>query len=246
MFSRESRSPCVTKSSTLYWPMFLSYAAGTVEADGNEIQLIDSPAMELNLEETCARIRNFSPELVIASTSTPSILNDLSVIKTIKVMFHVPTAIMGTHATAEPLECLQMEPNLDYVIIGEADYTARNLARYLRGEIKNISDIAGLAFRKADGSVDFQPEGPKIPDLTKLPWVSVTYRKYLYDCYKKYFYGANLNPIIVILSGRGCPNRCSYCVIPQTLNGHVFRKRDPKDVVDELEYIKKKIGRAHV
>ena len=239
MFSRESRSPCVTKSSTLYWPMFLSYAAGTVEADGNEIQLIDSPAMELNLEETCARIRNFSPELVIASTSTPSILNDLSVIKTIKVMFHVPTAIMGTHATAEPLECLQMEPNLDYVIIGEADYTARNLARYLRGEIKNISGIAGLAFRKADGSVDFQPEGPKIPDLTKLPWVSVTYRKYLYGCYKKYFYGANLNPIIVILSGRGCPNRCSYCVIPQTLNGHVFRKRDPKDVVDELEYIKK-------
>ena len=59
MFSRESRSPCVTKSSTLYWPMFLSYAAGTVEADGNEIQLIDSPAMELNLEQTLDGIKKF-------------------------------------------------------------------------------------------------------------------------------------------------------------------------------------------
>ena len=76
MFSQESRSPQVTKPVHWPGPMFLSYAAGAVEADGNEIQLIDSPAMELNLKKP-ARIRNFFPELVIASTSTPSILNDL-------------------------------------------------------------------------------------------------------------------------------------------------------------------------
>ena len=64
----------MTKSSTLYWPMFLSYAAGTVEADNNEIQLIDSPAMDLDLEKTVAAIRAFGPELIIASTSTPSII----------------------------------------------------------------------------------------------------------------------------------------------------------------------------
>ena len=239
MFSRESRSPCVTKSSTLYWPMFLSYAAGTVEADGNEIQLIDSPAMELDLAQTLDGIKKFDPELVVCSTSTPSILNDLKVVHAIKeALPKTKIAIMGTHATAEPLESMEMEPSLDFVIIGEADYTARNLARYLRGDIKDISSIAGLAFRKADGTVDFQPEGPKIENLDELPWVSKVYRKYLYSCYKKYFYGANLNPLIVILRGRGCPNRCSYCVIPQTLNGHKFRRRSPKDVVDELQYIK--------
>ena len=87
--------------------------------------------------------------------------------------------------------------------------------------------------------MDFQPEGPKIADLTK-PWVSVTYRKYLYGCYKKYFYGANLNPIIVILSGRGCPNRCSYCVIPpDAQRARVPQARSEGRVVDELEYIKK-------
>jgi len=219
--------------------MFLSYAAGTVEADGNTIQLIDSPAMDLDLEATIAKIREFSPELIISSTSTPSILNDLSVVKTLKVLFGVPIAIMGTHASAEPLESLQMEPALDYVIIGEADYTARNLVRLLRREIQNPSDIAGLAFRKENGSIDFQPEGPKIANLDEIPWVSKTYFKHLFSCYKRYFYGANLNPIVVILSGRGCPNRCSYCVIPQTMNGHVFRMRSPEDVVSELEFIKK-------
>lgn len=218
--------------------MFLSYAAGNAEADGNEIQLIDSPAMGLDLDATVEGIRKFQPELLILSTSTPSILNDLKVVRRLKEEFGKPIAIMGTHASAEPLESLEMEPALDYCIIGEADRTVCKLAKLLQGEIAKPSDIAGLAYRTEDGKTDFQPEGPKIEDLDNIPWVSKTYRKYLYDCYKKYFYGANLNPIIVILTGRGCPNRCSYCVIPQTINGHVFRKRSPKDVVDELEYIK--------
>ena len=34
MFSRASRSPAVTKSSTLYYPFFLSYATGVLEDDG--------------------------------------------------------------------------------------------------------------------------------------------------------------------------------------------------------------------
>ncbi|MEE0876696.1 MAG: cobalamin-dependent protein, partial [Fibrobacteraceae bacterium] len=237
MFSRESRSPCVTKSSTLYWPMFLSYAAGSAEAEGHEIQLIDSPAMSLNLQETIEKIKPFSPELFIVSTSTPSILNDLKVVKALKETFNVPVAIMGTHASAEPLESLEMESALDYCIIGEADRTVCKLASLIEGKILNANEIPGLAFRKDDGSVDFQPEGPKIENLDSLPWVSKVYHKHLYSCYKRYFYGANLNPLIVILSGRGCPNRCSYCVIPQTINGHVFRKRSPKDVVDELEFI---------
>ena len=237
MFSRESRSPCVTKSSTLYWPMFLSYAAGSAEAEGHEIQLIDSPAMSLNLQETIEKIKPFSPELFIVSTSTPSILNDLKVVKALKETFNVPVAIMGTHASAEPLESLEMESALDYCIIGEADRTVCKLASLIEGKIQNANEISGLAFRKEDGSIDFQPEGPKIENLDSLPWVSKVYHKHLYSCYKRYFYGANLNPLIVILSGRGCPNRCSYCVIPQTINGHVFRKRSPKDVVDELEFI---------
>lgn len=239
MFSRESRSPSVTKSSTLYWPMFLAYAAGSTEADGNQIQLIDSPAMDLDLEATLGRIREFGPQLVVCSTSTPSILNDLQVVRAIKTVFGVPVAIMGTHATAEPLESLRNEPALDYCVIGEADHTVRNLVRHLRGDgATRPADIAGLAWRNANGETDFQPEGPKIEDLTPLPWVSKVYREHLYACYKRYFYGANLNPLIVILSGRGCPYRCTYCVVPQTLNGHTFRKRKPADVVDELEYIK--------
>ena len=106
------------------------------------------------------------------------------------------------------------------------------------GPIGNIplseSEICALFGNLLDNAIEATA---KIENLDSLPWVSKVYHKHLYSCYKRYFYGANLNPLIVILSGRGCPNRCSYCVIPQTINGHVFRKRSPKDVVDELEFI---------
>ncbi|MCL2101767.1 MAG: B12-binding domain-containing radical SAM protein [Fibromonadales bacterium] len=238
-FSRESRSPGVAKSGTLYWPMFLSYAAGTAEADGNEILLLDAPAMDLSKEAVLEKAKEFKPDLIICSTSTPSVINDLQFVKSLKEILQKPVALMGTHASAEPLETMNLEPALDFCIVGEADCTIKNLIRHLRGDgAKNISEIAGLVWRNPDGSIDFQPEGQKIQNLTELPWVSKVYRKHLYSCYKKYFYGANLNPLVVILAGRGCPYRCTYCVLPQIMNGHDYRKRDPKDVVDELEYIK--------
>jgi radical SAM superfamily enzyme YgiQ (UPF0313 family) len=238
MFSRESRSPCVTKSSTLYWPMFMAYAAGCVEEDGNEILLIDSPAMDLDLEGTLARVKEFGPALAVLNTSTPSINNDMRVGRAIKEAVGCEIAMMGTHATAEPIEILEREGAIDYVISGEADYTARDLVRYVRGDGPDHKrKILGVSWRNGEEMVR-NPERPKIENLDTLPWVSKVYRKHLFSCYKRYFYGANINPLIVILSGRGCPFRCTYCVVPQTLTGHTYRKRSIKDVVDEMEYIK--------
>ncbi len=246
MFSRESRSPCVTKSSTLYWPMFMAYAAGCVEEDGNEILVIDSPAMDLDLQGTLDKIKSFRPQLAVLNTSTPSINNDMRVGKAIKDAaaadgYNCDISMMGTHATAEPLEILEREMAVDYVISGEADYTARELVRFLRADGEKGPDekkkILGISWRKGEEMVR-NPERPKIENLDTLPWVSKVYRKHLFSCYKRYFYGANINPLIVILSGRGCPFRCTYCVIPQTLTGHTYRKRSIKDVVDEMAYIK--------
>lgn len=237
MYSRESRSPGVTKSSTLYWPMFLAYAAGTVEADQNEMLLLDSPAMDLNLDATLNRVREFKPDLVVLGVSTPSINNDMRVAHAIKSDLNCKIAMMGTHATALPTDILSKEEAVDFVIIGEADFTARELVRHLRGDGPiHPAEILGLAYR-LEGQIYRNKERPKIENLDEVPWVSKVYRKHLYSCFRRYFYGANLNPLIVILSARGCPFRCTYCVVPQTLTGHTFRTRSIKDVVDEMEWI---------
>ena len=45
-FSRTSRSPAVTKSGTIYYPIWLCYAAGVLEDAGFDVKVIDSCADE--------------------------------------------------------------------------------------------------------------------------------------------------------------------------------------------------------
>jgi hypothetical protein len=49
-FSRAQRSPAVTKSGTLYYPIWLAYAAGVLEDAGMQVRLIDAPADGTTLE----------------------------------------------------------------------------------------------------------------------------------------------------------------------------------------------------
>lgn len=52
----------------------------------------------------------------------------------------------------------------------------------------------------------------------------------------KYFDGGKLYPYIDVISGRGCPNRCIFCLWPQVMHGLEYRLRSPENVVDEMEY----------
>ena len=49
----------------------------------------------------------------------------------------------------------------------------------------------------------------------------------------------SLHPLVVIMTGRGCPFHCTYCVIPQVLQGHNYRKRSVASIVEEFAYIRK-------
>ena len=44
-------------------------------------------------------------------------------------------------------------------------------------------------------------------------------------------------PMVTVITGRGCPYRCSFCQLPQVMYGHKYRTRSPENVVDEFEYI---------
>ena len=84
-YSRSSRSPAVTKSGTIYYPLWLCYATGVLEKAGHEVLLIDAPAERVNLANIKARIMEFRPQIAVFDTSTPSILSDISVLDQVKI-----------------------------------------------------------------------------------------------------------------------------------------------------------------
>ena len=97
-----------------------------------------------------------------------------------------------------------------------------------------MESIDGLSFRKQD-SIIHNPDRPFINNLDELPFITEIYKKHLNT--RNYFYTIAQHPQAAIYSGRGCPYRCVYCVYPQVMHGHKYRKRSVKNLIEEFKYI---------
>ena len=235
-FSREQRSPAVTKSGTFYYPMWLCYAAGLLEKNGFEVKVIDAPAKRIGIKDVLFQAKAFSPSLTIVDTSTPSIFNDISVAEKIKEMAGSFILLAGTHPSAMPHETLSMSSHIDAVARREYENTVLDIAVLInKGEItkEGLNCVDGISFRW-DGNIFHNKDRRFLEDLDLLPFVSEVYKKHL--DYKDYFYAHSRHPIVTLITGRGCPYRCVYCLYPQTFSGHKLRHRSIKNIVDEIEY----------
>ena len=235
-FSRTSRSPAVAVGGTIYYPFWLAYATGVAEDAGHTVLLLDAPADGLSLEVVLEKVRRFAPDLTVLDTSTPSVYSDVAVAEEVKkTLPRCFVVLVGTHPSALPEATLALSTSLDAVAVGEYDYTIRDLAQALEtGE--SPSTVPGLAWRRADGAITRPEEREKIEDLDALPFVASVYKKHLQ--YKNYFFAAAQYPMMMIITGRGCPFKCFFCVYPQVFHSRKYRQRSPENVVAEFEYIK--------
>lgn len=235
-YSRASRSPAVTKSATLYYPYWLAYAVGVLEQDGFAVTFLDASAMRLDHEEVYRRASEGMPQVALIDTTTASVYNDVAVALRIKELTGARVLLVGTHASATARETIELDERIDAVAVAEYDYTARDFARAVR-DTTPLRDVAGIVYRE-DGMVCVTPRRPYIRELDELPFVSSVYKKHFTPAVmRRFFYGECLHPVMTILSGRGCPHQCSFCVYPQVMTGHAYRYRSVTDVVDELAYI---------
>ena len=239
-YSRESRSPAVTKSGTLYYPMWLAYATGYLEKAGHELLLIDAPASSMTPEDVIKRAVSFKPALAVLDTSTPSIYNDIEIACALKrAIPSLFVVLVGVHVSALPEATLEIDKEVDAVAFGEYDATLAELADTLSGAVKSdeaLGKVAGIAYRSQTGAIVKNEARPYIEDLDSIPFVSSVYKKFL-DI-NPYFYGHSRHPLVVMVTGRGCPFQCTYCVVPQTLQGHRYRKRSIASIIEEFRYIR--------
>lgn len=241
-YSRSSRSPAITKSGTLYYPLWLAYAAGVVEEAGYEVMLLDSCAEGYDRKKLYETVLSFKPDLIVLDTSTPSIYNDVEIGGELKDFFPSSFIVLiGTHPSALPEETLKLNSKIDAVVVGEAENTLLELANTLNSHAQlsvtkdALAAIKGLAFNSR-GIVFVNPKRERIENLDKLPFLSVVYKKHLN--YKNYAFSAAEYPMIMLITGRGCPAQCHFCVYPQTMHTHRYICRSVENIIEELRYIK--------
>lgn len=233
-YSRGQRSPAVIKSGVIYYPIWLAYAAGVLEQNGFQVKLVDAPAAGHDLAYTLDLVEGWQPELVVMDTSTPSIHHDTQVAEAIKQRApQTFICLVGPHVSSLPENSLHLSRAIDAIARREYDYTVRDLALALQGG-SGPEGVAGLSYLR-DEEIVHEPERPFIQDLDELPLVSEVYKRHLRV--EDYFYSISRYPEVTIITGRGCPYHCSFCMWPQTLTGHGYRRRSVENVADEFEFI---------
>jgi hopanoid biosynthesis associated radical SAM protein HpnJ len=137
---------------------------------------------------------------------------------------------VGPHVSVLPEKSLRDCPSIDFIARKEFDFA---VVDYAKG--KPLEDITGISFLK-DGKVVHNPDAPQIQDLDALPHVTDVYKRDL-DV-TRYNVPFLLNPYVSLYTTRGCPAQCTFCLWPQTLSGHPWRKRSTDDVAAEMAKVK--------
>ena len=76
------------------------------------------------------------------------------------------------------------------------------------------------------------PDRPAVADLDALPDVVDVYKRDLDP--RRYNVPFLLYPFVSLYTTRGCPAQCTFCLWPQTLSGHPWRKRSSDAVASEM------------
>lgn len=173
------------------------------------------------------------------------VANHLSVIRIIKYLKkkypNIPVSVLENSqaVTAYSLSKIKKEfldIGCDYIVLGDLENPALHLYRNLVKK-KPTSEIRGIISKDfCNDRIDFieNLDSLNIPAWDEFPLENYWNLGYAHGplSSKKY---------IPILSSRGCPYPCNFCVIPKT-NERRWRSRSPENVIKEIKFWKQKLG----
>jgi anaerobic magnesium-protoporphyrin IX monomethyl ester cyclase len=231
-------------------PLSPAYLAGSVSHAGHEVQIIDAVgealdqtyecdiyplvANGLRHEEIVERIDPRTRVLGISCLFTsewPEIRKLLGAIR--RAFPDIAIVGGGEHITAEPDYSLGDCAALDYAALGEGEETIVDLVGAIESQ-GNIEEVAGIAYRRENGEIAFNPRRQRIAEIDDIPlprWDLTPIENYLE---KGYSFGVNRGRTIPMLATRGCPYQCTFCSSPNMWTTR-WKSRRPDLVVDEIE-----------
>ena len=226
------RWPHKRSDKFLEYPVYLAYVVAVLEKAGIEVGFIDAVVEELSIADFADAAAKTNPDMVVIECSTPSIKYDLLTAKSLRErMSNVFIVLIGSHPTFFHREIIKENPAVDAICRGEFDLTVKELAVSLSNGDK-LDKVKGITYREGQ-RIQENEERPLIKNVDELPFPD---RRIVKSKYYRQgtFTGKECTTIV---SSRGCPHRCVYCLWPKTLYGNKFRARSPENVVAEIENV---------
>lgn len=231
------RWPHKRSDKYLEYPIYLAYAVAVLEESMINVDFIDGVVEEHSIETFVYAVKKSNPRIVFMECSTPSINNDLVTAKKMKEeLKDTFVVLIGPHPTYFHKEILTKNKFIDAIVRGEFEYTIRDLSlKLLTGD--GLEDVKGISYRD-NNNVRTNDDRPLIQNLDNLPFPARD--RVRSDSYREAVFTGKKSTTMV--TSRGCPYQCVFCLWPRTMYGRKFRARSAGNVVDEVEHVVEKYG----
>lgn len=212
--------------------------------DGEEMVFAYPPDVHATeLDILCTFIEQRKPILIGISLSSSYFPIADQITKRIKKQFSIPVLWGGAGPTTNPEKMIKQ---CDILAIGEAEYSVTELVKRLESK-KKYTDISNLWINQNDTIVR-NATNPLIQNLDALPFPDFSYtEKFLIDknTIKECKEINNFPGVYTIMTSRGCPFSCSFCIndyYRKIYKGEKYvRRRSVQNIIDELVLAKKNL-----
>ena len=214
-------------------PSYPSLTLATLAAhlvNKHDVKIIDLDLLTNFYESLFNDMKSFKPDIVASSATTPHYPTVKDIKYRVKEKYpQIETIIGGVHVTSLPEETSK-ENCFDITVVGEADTVISELLS------SSVKDVHGIIYREAPyGERKQTPKRKLLTDLNASPypaWELFTLKEY-----RNSRLSSRRNPVGLIETSRGCAFQCNFC--NKLTFGSQYRTKDPKRVVDEMEYMLK-------
>jgi len=205
----------------------LAYIAAYVRAHGFRADVIDfslekpSPS---RLQEIC---RARQPILIGIAAYQSTMQQVVSAAKLFKTISPAKIVIGGPQVPVMPDEGLRQLADVDFLCRGEGEITTLALLEGLRNRAR-LSGISGISYKSPSGSIKTTSYREPPEDLDEYP-----------SPYLQNVIDIQAGSVVHILSSRGCPHSCKFCVTP-SLSNRRLRVHSIDRVISEMVHLAKK------
>lgn len=242
----------------MVWPQVSLAQMAAMLYPEHKVAVIDANAERMGWPEFSKLLDKYKPKFYMTQVTAPTLENDMYGCFLAKARGAM-TIAFGTHVTPIPRETMRTYPVLDFVLLGEPDLTIRDLLDHYEGKVEqrpaniqkifdehdadyrpsfhedgtpDLDGIKGLVWRKGD-EIYVNMTRPFIADLNDMPLPMhelLPWEKYKMPLIK--------GPFTFIVTSRGCPAGCTYCIKHVSYQFSV-RLRTPENIMAELWKLKK-------
>lgn len=207
-----------------YWPIGFAYVARSLVENGIEFDLVDTSVNANPNWNTILRKGDYG------AVATGGLIGNYTFFKntfkaTKEFDSSLPCILGGNATTDSKPEILFSTMPVDYLVIGEAEYTFPHLLKTLDEGDADPATVDGIILRGADGKIVRTQRRPRV-DLIATNWMPY------WDCLDVQYYLSKFQHIPV-MTGRGCTGRCTFC---SPTNGQ-YMGRAVSHTIDEIKYL---------